>query len=247
MDTNNATLFAKLARVMGSVRLLEKSGNNAYDKYSYMTADDISKRIGSALASEGVAFFPSIVGVETSEYTTAKGAANFRTVVNMQITFACTETGATYTILWSGEAIDRSDKSISKAAVSAVKYALIKTFLLSGGDEDDADADSPQVEARKTPAVKSAATSYHDDELWEPTEKPKKPDTLSQAQLTRLTVLVADFYGSEAKEQQVKLSEAVSKGAVRQFKELTSKEAQVLIAGIEKKLKELEPRNGVAA
>jgi hypothetical protein len=64
-----------------------------------------------------------------------------------------------------------------------------------------------------------------------------------------LTVLVADFYGSEAAEQQVKLSEAVSKGSVRQFKDLTAKEAQVLIGGIEKKMKEAQQphANGVAA
>jgi len=250
MDTpSQATLFMKIARVMGQVRTLEKSGANSYDKYSYMTADDISRRIGSALAGEGVAFFPSITGVETSEYTTAKGAANFRTIVNMQLTFACTETGATYTILWSGEAIDRSDKSISKAAVSAVKYALIKTFLLSGGDDDDADAESPQVEARKQPAPQRvpAATSYQDDELWEPAATgAKKPDTLSQAQLTRLTILVADFYGSEAKEQQVKLSQAVSKGSVSQFKDLTPNEAQVLIGGIEKKMKKIQEPEAVA-
>src|SRR4030095_10165155 len=76
--------------------------------------------------------------------------------------------------------------------------------------------------------------------LWEPTEKPKKPDTITPAQLTRLTILVTDFYGAEAKEQEVKLSQAVSKGAVSQFKELTVKEAQVLMGGIDKKMKEVQ-------
>src|SRR4030095_15651037 len=156
MEPNNAKLFAKIAAVMSQVRTLEKTGKNTYDKYDYMTADAIAQRIGSALAAAGVAFFPSIVGVETNEYTTQKGTTNFRTVVNMQITFACGETGAIFTILWAGEAIDRSDKSISKAAVSAVKYALIKTFLLTGGDEEDADADSPIVETRKAIPAKPA-------------------------------------------------------------------------------------------
>jgi hypothetical protein len=240
MDTpTQATLFAKIARVMGQVRMLEKSGTNTYDKYSYMTADDISRRIGSALAAEGVAFFPSIVTSETSEYQTQKGATNFRTVVHMQMTFACSETGAIFTSLWSGEAIDRADKSISKAAVSATKYFLIKTFLLSGGEDDDADGDSPQVEARKAP---KPPASYHDDELWEPTSNtPKQPDTLSQAQLTRLHILGADVYGAEWDNKRKSLVEAVTKGAMSSSKELTRDEADILIRGLEKKLKDKQP------
>jgi hypothetical protein len=81
--------------------------------------------------------------------------------------------------------------------------------------------------------------------LWDtPATHAKKPDTLSQAQLTRLTILVTDFYGPEAKEQQVKLAGAVSKGSVHQFKDLSAKEAAILIGGIEKKMKEVEPFQG---
>jgi hypothetical protein len=249
MDTpTQATLFMKIARVMGSVRSLEKSGTNTYDKYSYMTADDISRRIGSALATEGVAFFPSITGVDTSEYTTAKGAANFRTVVNMQLTFACTETGATYTILWAGEAIDRSDKSISKAAVSAVKYALIKTFLLSGGEDDDADAESPQVEARKVKPA-PASNSYQDDEMWDtPASHSKQPDTLSSAQLQRIHILGKQVHGADWPAVGKRRVENASKGAITSSKELSREEAAIVIKELEAELKAKQPHaNGVAA
>src|SRR4030095_5546634 len=244
MEPNNAKLFAKIAAVMGQIRTLEKTGHNSFDKYDYIHADLVAQRIGSALAAAGVTFLPSVTGCDTSEYTPGKGTTNFRTVVTMQLTFGCTETGATWTSLWAGEAIDRSDKSITKAITSSVKYFLLKTCLLGGGEEEDADADSPIVETRKaTPAKPLPANngnSYHDDVLWEPNEKPKKSDAITPAQLTRLTILVTDFYGSEAKEQEVKLSQAVSKGAVSQFKELTVKEAQVLISGIDKKMKEVQ-------
>lgn len=243
MDTNNAKLFGKIAAVMGSVRRLPKTGTNTYDRYDYMTADAIAQHIGSALADAGVAFLPSIVGVETSEYTTAKGATNFRTVVNMQLTFACSETGATFTILWSGEAIDRSDKSISKAAVSAVKYALIKTFLLSGGDDDDADAQSPEVEVRKVaPAPKPPITNgYHDDEMWEPHETVKAADLLSKSQLTRITVLGVDAYGkAEFDSQSGKLAGWASNNKVTSLGDLNPKQADVLIKALEKRVKEIQ-------
>ena len=154
-ESTNTTLFAKLAAVMGEVRTLEKTGRNQYDKYDYVTADAIAHRIGKVLASYKLALLPSMVSVETNEYTTQKGGTNFRTVCNFQMTFACGDTGATWTSLWSGEAIDRSDKSISKAAVNAVKYFLLKTFLLSGGDEDDAAGESPAIEIAQTPATRT--------------------------------------------------------------------------------------------
>lgn len=250
METpSQAKLFAKIAVVMGQVRTLERTGRNQFDKYDYVTADAIATRIGSALAQNGVAFLPSIVGVESSEYTTQKGASNFRTVVHMQMTFACTETGATYTSLWSGEAIDRSDKSISKAAVSAVKYFLLKTFLLAGGDEEEADATSNTVEGSRKASGKSQVgvskmeppADEPDDDLWEsnqPASTSKKPDLLSQAQLTRLNILGADLYGKAWDEQRPKLVEAVSKGAVKSSKELAPAEAEVLIKGMERRLKE---------
>lgn len=145
----NATLFAKLAAVMGRVRTIAKNGRNEYDLYDYMTADDIATRIGSLLAEQKVAFLPSLVSVETTEFTTAKGAVNLRTVITMQMVFADGDSGATWTSVWQGEAADRGDKSVSKAATSAVKYFLIKTFLLAGG-EDDADAESHEVAGKRT-------------------------------------------------------------------------------------------------
>jgi hypothetical protein len=239
-QVNQAKLFGKIAAVMGQVRQLEKSGRNQFDKYDFVTADTVAHRIGTALAGAGVAFFPSIAHVETSEYTTAKGAANFRSVVTMQLTFACTETGATYTILWAGEAIDRSDKSISKAAVSAVKYALIKTFLLTGGDDDDADAVSPEVETRKA-APAPAANGYHDDAMWEPNEKPKRnggKDLISPIMLGRLEELMLTYYGKTWRSKERGMVQGASKGSASAFAELLVIEAEVMIAGLTKRIAE---------
>lgn len=213
-EPTNAKLFGKLAKVMGSVRTLEKTGENKFDKYSYVTSDAIAVRIGKALAAEGVAFLPSLVSAETSEYTTKSGGSNFRTVVQMQITFACTDTGATYTILWSGEAIDRSDKSISKAAVSAVKYALLKTFLLAGGDEEDADAESPVVETQAAPT------------------KPKA----DKVQLDMIEDLGKVVYNGEWEGNQNKLAQWASQGVRTELADLYATEAAKLIKALEKKL-----------
>lgn len=226
MSNNDGKLFAKIATVMSKVRTLEKTGENKFDKYSYVTADAIAIRIGAVMAEVGLAFLPSLVSVETSEYTTQKGGSNFRTVAHFQMTLACTETGATFTSMWSGEAIDRSDKSISKAAVSAVKYYLLKTFLLAGGDEEDADASSPAV---STPA----------NAIENPFENTPAP-VLSLGQLKELAELGTAFYGEEWKQQQLVFAEKVSKGAVKTILELNPGEADKLIDGIKKKIADVE-------
>ena len=225
-ETSNAKLFGKIAAIMGEIRTLEKTGRNQYDKYDYVTADAIAVKIGAALAKHNIVLLPSMVSVETSEYTTQKGGQNFRTVVNMQMTLACGDTGATWSSLWSGEAIDRSDKSISKAAVSATKYFLLKTFLLAGGDEEDADASSPTVSA---------------DVVFEQPTKPRA----SKSQLAELDAVGVQFYGAEWAERAPQLAEAVSKGATNDLRELVEAEAAKLINGIRTKL--AAHANGVAA
>lgn len=174
METNNATLFGKMAAIMGSVRTLEKTGRNTYDKYDYVTADAIAIAIGREMAKQKLVLIPSVTSVDTTEYTTAKGGTNFRTVAHMDMTLACGDTGATWSAAWVGEAIDRSDKSISKAIVSATKYFLLKTFLLAGGD-DDADAETPEVAVR-------AATSQHTANSAKTQQRPPESPTEASAQ-----------------------------------------------------------------
>lgn len=221
-EKDNAKLFGKIAKVMSQCRTLEKTGRNTYDKYDYVTADAIAIRVGALLAENGLAFFPSMVSVETSEYTTQKGGSNFRTVAHFQMTLACTETGATFSSLWSGEAIDRSDKSISKAAVSAVKYFLLKTFLLAGGDEEDADAVSPTVNGNAV-----------DGDVNFDTTKPAK---LTPEQAAIIAHLGQKAYPGEWEANMDKLAQWASQGARGKLGDLYELEAEKLIKALKKKI-----------
>jgi hypothetical protein len=119
---------------------------------------------------------------------------------------------------------------------------------LVGGAEDDDGAQGTFGERPKPVPIRSEGSvpaanghSHHDDTLWEPTEKPKKSDTVSQAQMTRLTILGADVYGKEFETQSGKLAEWVSKGSVTELRQLSAKEGDVLIRALEKKLTEKVP------
>lgn len=139
-----AGLFAKLARVLGNLERLPKSGHNSHFNYDFVTDGDVSDAVRKALASENVAFFASMVR------TVADGK---KTVADFVYTFADGETGVTWSCKWTGEAIDSQDKGVAKAATSALKYFLLKNFILSSGDQaDDTDADAPQ-QPKKQPAT----------------------------------------------------------------------------------------------
>lgn len=139
-------LYQKLADVAAAMGKISKDGRNAFDKYDYVTAEAVSAALRKELGSRGIAFSPSMVNAVPSEVTTAKGAINTRWLVEFRMRFICGETGEVDEAVWFSEAIDRGDKGLNKAATAAVKYYLLKRFLLSSSDEPDADADSPAVE-----------------------------------------------------------------------------------------------------
>ena len=162
-EPNGAKLFAKMARIMGKLKRMSKSGTNQHFNYKFVTDSDVADTIRELLAEENVAFFAEIVNSTQSTYekTSSRGARFVRhSLIEFTFTFACGDTGATMTRHWQAEAEDDSDKGINKAATAAEKFFLLKTFVMSTGDErDDPDADThlnKQSQARgngKAPAV----------------------------------------------------------------------------------------------
>lgn len=140
-----ASLYAKLARVMSQLGRIPKTGHNKHFDYAFATDADISDAIRSKLAEEKVAFFAEMLtsDQETITRETKYGPkTTYRTVATFAFTFADGETGATMTTKWSGESLDEQDKGLNKAATAALKYFLLKTFILSTGDpKDDPDED----------------------------------------------------------------------------------------------------------
>ena len=149
--TEQTGLYAKMVRVMAQLGRIPKRGRNKHFNYDFVTDGDVLDAVGAALVAEGIAFFVSFN--EATKHD--KGV----TVGSFTLTFADSETGQTHAVNWIGEGQDTQDKGAAKAATSAVKYALLKTFLISTGEStDDPDADlhgnghKPQV-TRQAPTV----------------------------------------------------------------------------------------------
>lgn len=176
----NATLYKHMAQVLAEVKAIPKTGRNQFFKYDYMTADDIMTHLRDLLSKNGIAVFARMDGdpISIEAGNTKGGQPRYRVVAKFVFTLACAETGAAIECPWYGEAIDEQDKAINKAATAAMKYWLMKTFLLTTGDEEqDTEFDghhktTPQSRqngaARPAPAPAATITSAAPQSAAEP-------------------------------------------------------------------------------
>lgn len=172
-ENGSATLYAKLARIMGQINRMQKTGVNKEQGYKFVQDADVLDTIRTMLADANIAFLANMVGREqTIAGQTQRGTDIRHTIADFEFTFACGDTGATVTSTWSGESLEWSDKGISKAATSAEKFFLLKTFLISTGNDPDTRTIEP---VRAQPQQQRKV----DKSTGEITEAPAQPATVS--------------------------------------------------------------------
>ena len=167
MDEKPAkSIYGKLAKVLAGVNRVPKNGRNNFHNYNYATESDLSECVRPLLAENNIAFIPSMVKHEkVGDYTT----------VEMDFTFADGDSGETVSIKMMGEAQDKGDKGLYKAYTGAVKYCLMKMFLIPTGDD-------PEDEGEKKPEPKHEPKPEQKPET-KPEPKPEqKPDPVKQAE-----------------------------------------------------------------
>jgi len=171
-------LVAKLAAVMAGIKHVPKRGRNAFHGYDYATEADIADAVREGLAEQGVMIFPSVEKLEWRSVETKSGA---QAVATLHVRFCVTDGVETREFLMLGEGQDGGDKATYKAMTGAQKYMLLKLFLISTGDDPEADDAPRKPEAPKpAPAKRASSTADHpplpprepgDDD--EPTRSPK--------------------------------------------------------------------------
>ena len=175
---DKAGLFTKMVRVMASMDRVPKRGRNTHFNYDFVTEGDVLDAVRKALVAEGIALFVSFNELERRDSKI--------TVGKLTLTFCDAETGQTHEVQWIGEGQDTQDKGAAKAATSAVKYALLKTFLISTGDAADDPDMSTSVSAapRERPTPKPAQSpppgdgpqdAWEQEEQWQGNGSPAMP------------------------------------------------------------------------
>lgn len=142
-STEIRSLHRKLAAVAAEVGRIEKRGYNSFHKYHYALEADIVEAVRTQLAAGCVTLLPSLESVVRE--------GDLTTVV-VVFTFTDGDSGEMASIRWAGCGSDKGDKGIYKAFTGALKYALMKTFLIATGDDPEGDTATDKRTAPKAAA-----------------------------------------------------------------------------------------------
>jgi len=136
-----ASLFRKIAQVMGEVGNVPKNGYNSFHKYKYVQEADLVEAIRMKLAAHNVAVIPSL-GDVVERPCKSGSKDSIVTTARVAFTFVDGDTGAMFKSEWAGQGEDPTDKGLYSAYTGALKYFLMKTFLVSTGDDPERDKGS---------------------------------------------------------------------------------------------------------
>lgn len=132
-------LYQKLLNVMDQVERIPKNGWNAFHQYHYVQEADLAEAMRRLLTKQGVLVLPTV-----EEATKAGDFAQVR----MRFRFVDTETGQILESVFVGEGQDKTDKAFYKAYTGALKYVLMKTFLIPTGDDPELDTDARREDTK---------------------------------------------------------------------------------------------------
>src|SRR5512142_1623272 len=137
-----AKLAAKLQKILAAVGTVEKKGHNRAQNYDFVRETDLVDKVRPLMAELGVFLNLDVVDHEIREgNTTSSGSKMFLTIIKVAGTWIDTQTGDVWNIPshFIGYGADTGDKGAYKAMTGAEKYFLFKSFLVSSGDDPEAD------------------------------------------------------------------------------------------------------------
>ena len=135
----NTGLYEKLSLAMKSCSYIEKTGENTFHGYSYVTSSDVLERVNDALTSVWLITAVTPTLLDLREVQTAKGNIDKHATISVTISIIDVETGESVQISGIGSGQDSGDKAIMKAETAAIKYAYMLSFCIATGDDPEAD------------------------------------------------------------------------------------------------------------
>lgn len=142
-ETKAESIYAKLGRVMQSIKAIGKNQTNVQQHFKFRGIDDFMNELHDHFSNAGIIIIPSETEHLQEQFTTKSGTAQFRTRLHIKFTFVSTDDGSSITADGWGEAADSSDKGYNKCKSAALKYVLMQMFLVPTKDLTDPDSETP--------------------------------------------------------------------------------------------------------
>lgn len=134
-------IAAALADMQSDKKVIGKSGENKFDKYSYAMLEDYIRETKDALAKHGFFIITSTGEAQRLDNRTTR-AGGTEHAVQVKLTVRLMhKSGEWIEVECLGEGQDRADKAIYKAITGARKYAIASLLGLATSDDPEADED----------------------------------------------------------------------------------------------------------
>jgi hypothetical protein len=138
-DKRPANIYGKLAQILGLIPIVEKKGRNDFHGYNYAKESDLVEVVRPLLSEYGIFFWWTTKSEERRPQLHREGITESLSVVWIVFKFIDANGDATEQQEMPAYGDDPGDKGIYKALTGAVKYALMKTFLIATGDDPEGD------------------------------------------------------------------------------------------------------------
>jgi hypothetical protein len=246
-EPRRTQIYQLMPEVMKRVGVIPREHRNKEFRYKYRSIDDIQKALQPALCELGVTTGVQVRGHYIDSYTEEKIRGGQRRVfharLSLDVMFAAPD-GSMVVFTGAGEGLDYGgDKATNKAMVAAYKYAVTLGLAIPTEDTVDSDGDLPVAEPAavdKVAEVRNAKTGEPPTRQLDTTQA-KSPQSVGpdepclSAQQDDIKFLAFEL-GMDATD----LKQIVQKRGVQTLAELSSSQADTIVAGLKRKRLEQE-------
>ena len=160
-NENQVKLLKKIAEVTKAVQYVQKKGSNSMQNYSYVRERDITALVREHVLEKGLLLMTTQKGNTIITEKDVKSKSVTFATVKIEIAIIDIDTGANIEVNFDGTGADygTGDKAVYKAITGAVKYCLLKAFMIEAGEEDptpnEPDAETVSLEEWKESNVEA--------------------------------------------------------------------------------------------
>lgn len=157
MTADRPSIAHTIVAVMRDVTSVAKDDqfNGGQTRYAYRGVDRVVKALSASMRKHGLVMLPQAAVPVSTAVTTSQGkpANRVELLVTYRLYHLATDESLTVTV--AAEAMDSSDKAVSKAMSVAWRTALLQTFFLP---TDEPDPDSERTELGHAPQFRGAGS-----------------------------------------------------------------------------------------
>lgn len=210
-------VYQLIAAVSGELAQhgISKARKNQAQGYNFRGIDDVYNALAPVMARHGLVILPRVTSRTCEERAGRSGGSLFYVTVEVAFDFVSSHDGSKHTVVTFGEAMDSGDKATNKAMSAAYKYAAFQALCIPTEGDNDADAHTHEVAAKRPQAA------------------PRPAALANEGQLKKLWATAREAVGEGAADE---LKGHVAQLGLTSSKELTSEQVSSLIDMYQRKV-----------